>query len=358
MIKKNKPTLSEVAKLAGVSVPTASMIISQKPGVTFSPETIKKVMDAVEELNYIGKIDKLNNIAKVTDKIIAVICPNITNPYYATIVQSIEQAARQDGLDVILFNTYRDSLIEKRIVQTLYKLNVVGIIFAMMPSDPQFAEQLNFKLPIVVIGDSDCSVHIDTVEVSNYNAGVLIGKHLIDLGHKHIAFLSPTLDHINTARLKRLEGLKDTFKKAGNNYSILVKSQNITPDIERNNISIEHVVGYNLCKESLKEKKITAFVGLNDMISYGIIDAIIDSGYKIPTDYSICGFDNIFPSHLSPISLTSIEHCIEDIGHNAFNILLSKIDKETRPTFKNSSIIRVEYSQKLIQRNSTGPARS
>lgn len=193
--------------------------------------------------------------------------------------------------------------------------------------------------------------------MSNYNAGVLIGNHLIELGHKHIAFLSPTLDHINTSRLNRLEGLKATYKKHGNNYSITVKSQNITPDIERDNISIEHAIGYNLCKEVLKDKKVTAFVGLNDMVAYGIADAIIDSGYKIPNDYSICGFDNIFPSHFAPVSLTSIEHCIEDIGHNAFKILLNKINEYTKPQFKNSSIIRVEYEQRLVQRNSTGPAR-
>lgn len=343
--------------MPGVSVPTASMIITKKNGVTFSPETIEKVMDAVNKLNYISKTDKSQNIIKATNQVIAVICPNITNPYYSTIVQAVEQVAKQNGIDVIIFNTYRDPKIEKRIIETFYNLNLAGIIFAMMPSNPQFAEQLSSKLPIVVIGDSDCSVHIDTVEVSNYNAGVLIGNHLIELGHKHIAFLSPTLDHINTSRLNRLEGLKATYKKHGNDYSIMVKSQNITPDIERDNISIEHAIGYNLCKEVLKDKKVTAFVGLNDMVAYGIADAIIDSGYKIPNDYSICGFDNIFPSHFAPVSLTSIEHCIEDIGHNAFKILLNKINEYTKPQFKNSSIIRVEYEQRLVQRNSTGPAR-
>lgn len=112
------------------------MIITKKNGVTFSPETIEKVMDAVNKLNYISKTDKSQNIIKATNQVIAVICPNITNPYYSTIVQAVEQVAKQNGIDVIIFNTYRDPKIEKRIIETFYNLNLAGIIFAMMPSNP------------------------------------------------------------------------------------------------------------------------------------------------------------------------------------------------------------------------------
>ena len=93
-------------------------------------------MDAVNKLNYISKTDKSQNIIKATNQVIAVICPNITNPYSSTIVQAVEQIAKQNGIDVIIFNTYRDPKIEKRIIETFYNLNLAGIIFSMMTSNP------------------------------------------------------------------------------------------------------------------------------------------------------------------------------------------------------------------------------
>lgn len=357
MSKIKKATLSEVAKQSGVSISTVSMIINNISGVSFSQETVNKVMNTVKELNYISKKDKESPISSINEKVIVIICPNIYNPYYSTIVQSIEYAAKIENYGVMILNTYRSPSDERRILSLISNINVAGIIFSMMPSDPSFAEKISTKIPMVVIGDSDCSVNIDTVEVSNYKAGVLIGKHLIELGHKHIAFISPTLDNINTARTKRLEGIKDTFIRAGNDYSILVKSQTVSPGTELKNLSIEHSIGYEHCLKCLNDKRITAFVGLNDMISYGIIDAIINSGYSIPKDYSVCGFDNIFPSNFSSVSLTTVEHCIDEIGHNAFMILYNKIKNTSYPNLSNGSITRVEYQHRIINRSSTGIVR-
>ena len=82
----------------------------------------------------------------------------------------------------------------------------------------------------------------------------------------------------------------------------------MTPKEERDNISIEHAVGFELTRKCLGERRITAFVAVNDMVAYGVLDAIRAEGRRVPEDYSVCGFDNIFPSQFLPVGPVSYTH--------------------------------------------------
>lgn len=89
-------------------------------------------------------------------------------------------------------------------------------------------------------------------------------------------------------------------------------------------MQIEHLVGRELARKCLDDKKITAFVAVNDMAT-GLSMRCAREGYSIPGDYSVCGFDNIFPSGFAGIDLTTVEHYMRDKGRNALEILHSKI---------------------------------
>ena len=90
------------------------------------------------------------------------------------------------------------------------------------------------------------------------------------------------------------------------------------------------------------------------MVAYGVIDAVRGAGFSVPGDYSVCGFDNIFPSGFAGIALTTIEHYMCDKGRNALEILHNKITGAA----SHRNITRVEYSHKLIVRESTAPPAS
>ena len=87
-----------------------------------------------------------------------------------------------------------------------------GVIFAMIPQQPQLAYQLSKYLPVVAIGDRRSDLELATVDMNNFTAGQLIGKHLTDLGHKHVAYLSTTLNDQHTSRVRRYQGLEDACK--------------------------------------------------------------------------------------------------------------------------------------------------
>ena len=232
------------------------------------------------------------------------------------------------------------------------KFNVAGVIFAMIPQQPQLAYKLSKYLPVVAIGDRRSDLELATVDMNNFTAGQLIGKHLTDLGHKHVAYLSTTLNDQHTSRVRRYQGLEDACKTAGAKLSLF--TQEITSDYELSHVEVEYSTGYELAKRCLEAApEATAMVAINDMVAYGAYNAIIDRGLKIPEDISLCGFDNIFPSHLRGISLTTIDNSLTECGKSAFKLLQEEIASyEHHGKFE--PITHVEYKCRLVARSSSG----
>lgn len=350
MNNKRKPTLDDIAKLANVSKSAVSMILNEKKGVSFLDETINKVNEAADYLGY-TKIRKKNSIHKMlSDRTILIITPNINSPYYSSLIQSIEQKANENNLNIIVYNTYRDIEKEKSALSIVNNSNIYGVISTITPQAIDKFEEINEKIPVVIISDRNSNFALDTVEISNYGAGVLIAKHMISLGHKNIAYISTTLNKANSARVMRLKGVRDTYKDHYPDITVKVKSKDITPDEELNNINIEHITGFNLTTELLRENtNITGIIAVNDMVAYGVMEALFENNYRIPEDYSLCGFDNLFPSKFSKVSLTTIEHYIVNKGHNSVKMLIQRRNLDM--SVKSST--KVLYKHKLIVRKST-----
>jgi len=357
MVKKLSPTLRQVAELSGFSQASVSMILNKRSGVSFSEETVRLVLAAAEQLGYVKSTGAKRARQLSGKKLIAVFCPNISNPYYSTLVQAIEQSAWEKDFQVIVINTYRSPEIEARNLSILEEAEIAGLIFTMPPQVPHALEKTNRSVPTVLIIDKGSSINLDTVVMDNYGAGVLIARHLLELGHRHIAYVSTTLDDANSMRMRRLRGLEATYSAECPEGSVLVRARDVAPREELQDLFIEHHVGFELAKGCLKDRSITAFVAVNDMVGYGVIDAIASENLKVPNDYSVCGFDNIFPSRLSPISLTSVDSYIIDKGHNAFAMLYRRLNGVKEDTATPNVITRVEYPPRLMVRGSTARAR-
>ena len=328
------------------------MILSGRTDVSFSADTVRKVRETAEALGYAPTAKKRPSL--FDRKTVLIVCPNVLNPYYSTIVQAIQQAAADKDCDTLAYTTYRDAENEIRILNAVAGSDLAGVVFTMMPQSTELVERVNRLVPVVVIGDRNTSLNVDTVEMNNYSAGAIIAHYMIGLGHKHIAYISTTLNEANSARVRRLEGVRDTYRDECPEGSVIVRSREVTPKEERDNISIEHAVGFELTRKCLGERRITAFVAVNDMVAYGVLDAIRAEGRRVPEDYSVCGFDNIFPSQFLPVGLTTVEHYIADKGRNAFEILHSKMSGES----SDRNITRVEFKHHLIVRDSTAAPRA
>lgn len=348
-----KPTIRDIAGQAGVSPASVSMILNEKNLSRFSDETVRLVQKIAADRGYQTKHPRR------VEGSVMVICPSVMNPYYATLIQSIEQEAIEQGYATSIRTTYWDVEIEKRLLDYSLKSPAVsGVIFAMIPQQPELARQAGQQIPMVAVGDHYQDLGIDTVDINNFHAGEMIGKHLIELGHRNVAYISTALNSEHSARVRRCDGVKSIYQSLCPQGRVRVHSADISSYAELNTTGIEHDVGYQLAQQCAKvTPEITAMVAINDMVAYGVIDGLHDLGLRVPDDVSVCGFDNIFPSQFSGIQLTTVEHSIQERGRSAFRLMAERLSNPATPARK-GPITRMEYESRLIIRKTTKAARS
>lgn len=349
-----KVTLKDIAQAAGLSPASVSMILNRRSINRFSATTVEKVFSLADSLGYRSSKEKAYALIKPSDTTIIIICPSLTNPFYTTIIQGIEIVARKEGYVTSVRTTYWDTDTERFIMEQARKFNVAGVIFAMIPQQPQLAYDLSKTLPVVAVGDRRGDLELATVDMNNFTAGQLIGRHLTELGHRHIAYLSTTLNEQHTSRVRRCQGLEVACGDAGGSLRVFTKE--ITPAYELSHVDVEYTTGHELALHCLEQApQTTALVAINDMVAYGAYNALREQGLRIPEDISLCGFDNIFPSHLAGVSLTSIDNSLTDCGRSAFRLLQEEIASyEQHGSF--SPLTHVEYKCRLVARSSSGPA--
>ena len=359
---KKKVTSSDVAKTAGVSQATVSMVLNRKYNVSFSKETIQKVEQAAEEMGYeIPKRKKRKESRK--EKLIVVFCPNLTNPYYVMLLQGIETRAKEQGFGLFICNTQRELKMEERYLKLMWELKPLGIIYTCNPSRcfMELVEELAEHIPIVVVNNQNERLNVDAVELDNSKLGRLMARHLLELGHRKVAYIAPPLTTRQKQRSKRVEGFLKEFESRGLKQNVIIKAADEKIDMSVPNIDSEYKIGYDLTKELLREQNdVTAIVGLNDMIAFGIMDALQSEKYKVPGDISVMGCDNTLFARMHKVSLTTIEHFVVFKGRDACDIIMKKIASQNSKVseFQPISTYHVEYEPKLIVRGTTSYAKT
>lgn len=361
-MSNKKVTSSDVAKKAGVSQATVSMVLNKKYNVSFSKDVIQRVEKAADELGYVLPKRKVRKEER-REKLLVVISPNLTNPYYVMLLQGIESRAAEQGFGIFVCNTQRDLKLEERYLNMIPTLKPQGIIYMCNPSQCFMArlEDLSKKIPVVVINNQNERLNVDAVELDNSKLGRIMARHLLELGHKNVAYIASPLTVRQKQRSKRVEGFLKEFQKAGLGDHVVIKSADEQMDKDVPGIDSEYRIGYDLTKELLAEKhNLTAIVGLNDMIAFGIMDALYEEKYKIPADVSVMGCDNTLLAKVKKVSLTSIEHFVIYKGMDACEIIMKKMNsrKKQYTDIEPISIYHVEYEPKIVARGTTSYART
>lgn len=357
-MSKKKVTSTDVARAAGVSQATVSMILNRKYNVSFSRETVRRVEEAARQLGYRLPRQKPPKTAR-SRKLLVVFCPTLTNPYYVMLLQGIEAKAKETGYGVFVCNTQRDLKTEENYLRMMREVNPMGIIYACNPSFGREVEALSAEIPVVVISNRDDEFAIDAVAINNRKPGILMARHLLELGHRDVAFISPPLTLRQHQRQKRVEGFLSEFEKAGIGERVTVKACEASRDTVIPSIDSEYRMGRELTEELLAgHRPFTAIAALNDMVAFGAMDVLQEKKFRIPADVSVVGCDNTIFSGLHTIGLTTVEHFVPQKGRDACDIIVRKIEsrKICRQGDEPTSIYHVEYEPRLIVRGSTGYA--
>ncbi len=356
-MNKKKVTSTDIARAAGVSQSTVSMILNRKYNVSFSKETIDKVEAAAKELGYVPQKRKTRRESK-KEKLLVVFCSNLTNPYYVMLLQGIESRAKEQGFGLFVCNTQRDLKMEERYLKMMWSLRPLGIIYTCNPSHcfMGMVEELASHIPVAVVNNQNEKLNVDAVELDNSKLGRMMARHLLELGHRKVAYVAPPLTTRQKQRSKRVEGFLKEFGEAGLKDQVIIKAAKEEMDQNIAHIDSEYKIGYELTKELLAETRdVTAIVGLNDMIAFGVLDALHEAKLKVPGDVSVMGCDNTLFARMHKVSLTTIEHFVIFKGRDACDIIMKKIasHNEKYSEIEPISTYHVEYEPKLIVRGTT-----
>lgn len=298
----SRPTSKDVARLAGVSRTTVSMILNNTPEARISESTRERVLQAVAQLKY-----SPNHVARglktSRTHTLALVIPSITNPFYAHVAQGVEDIAHAHGYTVFLCNAYRDSDREEKYVRALLQRQVDGVILVGAPSGLRVAEELVAEGVVVVTLDREV-IHpeIERVLVDHFRGGWIAADLLHRLGHREVAFISGPIH--NTARRDRLDGFRAAFTEHGLSFPF---EHLLTGPAEASARQDDYELrnGYRLAKEVLvRMPEITAIACVNDMSAIGVLQALHEAGQRVPADVSVIGYDDIPLAHHS----TWIDH--------------------------------------------------
>lgn len=358
---RKKATSSDVAERAGVSQATVSMVLNKKYNVSFSRETVERVEQAAKELGYQLPSRKSRKENK-KEKLIVVFCPTLTSPYYVLLLQGIESVANKEGFGVFICNTQRDARLEEKYLKMIPAMHPQGIIYTCNPH-PDFQEQveeLAKEIPLVIISNKEKTTTVDAINQDNTVVGKMMARHLIDLGHRKVAFITPPLTKRQWQRSKRVEGFVKEFEMEGLKDSVIIKAADESIDRQSPATDTEYSMGYHLTMELIRDgEEFTAIAGQNDMMAIGALDALREARLHVPRDVSVIGCDNIFYSGIQRISLTTIDHFVALKGRDACDIIIRKIDTSDRylTDMMPASLYNIEYMPKLISRKTTGYAK-
>ncbi|MCM3537815.1 LacI family DNA-binding transcriptional regulator [Priestia endophytica] len=307
-----KITIRSVAEEAGVSIGTVSKVINDSGKI--SEKTRKKVFQAMQKLNYKPDAAAASLRGKRT-KLIGLLVPDISNPFYAGIARSIEDRSHEVGLNVMLCSTDNNTEKEKNYLALLTSQRVDGLVVASaFRSTVLLQETIEQGIPSVLIASEIPQLSINTVTVDDYKGGYLATSHLLDLGHKDIAIIYENV----RSNEPRLAAYRDSMREAG----IDVKPEYI--------MKTEATIlkGYECAKKLLLlEEKPTAIFACNDLLAAGVIQAAKELELDLPRELSVVGFDNTVLSTTTAPMLTTVSQPIKQMGAKVVNLLLQEMEE-------------------------------
>jgi LacI family transcriptional regulator len=326
-------TIRDVAKLAGVSVATVSRVLNKNGYV--NKETEQKVMKAIEQLHYEPNAVARGLAGKRTGTI-ALILPDITNPFFPEMARGVEDVAHAHGYTVILCNSDDQGHKERSYIEVLKKKYIDGIIFASHTLGQEDVEQMRrSKIPLVVLDRAPNQQLCSVIRSRNFEGAKRAVRHLLDVGCKKIAHIYGPQDLI-TAK-ERLLG----YEEAVRNFPWYSPSL-LVPGFFRVDGGLQAV------KELLqKHPDVDGIFAGNDLMAIGALKGLHQLGVRVPDDVALIGFDGIGLTEMTQPELSTIAQPIYDMGALAARMLIGKIEQ-------GSEEVRLcELEVTLVQRDST-----
>jgi LacI family transcriptional regulator len=339
--RSKRPSMKDVAELAGVSRTTVSFVLNGKPGANISDETQQRVFQAAATLSYRPNIIAQNLRAQRTNSIGFISDVIGTTPYAGQILQGAQDAAWTQSNLLISINTNGDDDIKHVAVNTLLDRRVDGIIYATMWHREAHPPEALREVPTVLLDCFAADGSYPSVVPNEVAAARSAVTYLLERGHRRIGFIRDQSGAFAT--FKRLEGYVEALDAWGLAYD---------PALVWTGGSSLPSSGYEGMSALMQlPERPTAVFCYNDRMAMGGYDALRQLGLRIPEDVAVVGFDNheLIAAYLYP-ALTTMQLPHYEMGQWAVRHLLKLIDD---PSQQDLPVAHVQIECPLIERDST-----
>jgi LacI family transcriptional regulator, fructose operon transcriptional repressor len=322
-------SIKNVAIEAGVSIATVSRVLSNKPYVT--AELQERVLAAVRKLGY-----RPNQVARSLrsqqSTVLGLIVSDVCNPFFTDVSRVVEDCAYKEGYSVFLCNSDEDEKKELFYLREMLDKNVAGVILSPTRKTSENFSKLNINLPMVVFDRSVQDAEVDSIVIDNQEAAYTLTTHLLDQGYQRIAGIFSNV----TTGIERRLGFEKAMLERGEPQPQMIMTQ---PKFE---------TGYAAAIKLLAaDPRPEAIFTSDNLVLSGAMQAINESGYQIPDEVALVGFDDVSWMTLVRPSITVISQPTEQIARMTVDLLMQRIKNPQRPP------VQVKLKGQLIVRGSS-----
>lgn len=305
----------EIAKRSGVSPATVSRALRGMHHV--NERTRKKIVEAAQALDYPIRPDLLPRNKGTRTNTIGVIAPFLSRWYFSQALAGVEQALREAGMDLLLYNFAQVDARQRVFQQKKLVGKVDGlIVISLPPTEKEFHQILGLGIPVALLGvpEPRCS----SVSIDDVKGAEIATQHLVDMGHTDIAIMSGQAEMAFNFRVspQRKEGFLHILKDNGISFN---------PDFELFANFDSHTAELAM-DEFLRRKKLpTAIFCQSDEMAFGAIKSIRKKGLRVPEDISVIGYDD--HEFAATLGLTTVAQPVKFLGQLAASQIMVKIEK-------------------------------
>lgn len=343
LMASKKPTITQVANMAGVSVATVSRVINHK-GIV-KEETLQKVIDVMQQLGV--EFDQYPEKPETTTGLIVINLPSIENPFYSEIIKGAESAARRYGYMLLINQQHINGHEYERLIELIRNVKVSGLI-TLNHIPTELVQSLDAEVPLVQCCEYDEDSDVSYVSIDDLAATRTVMDYILSTGRRRVAFMTGPLRYKYSRHRK--QGYIQALRSAGieplNNWIIQL------PEI---NFDIALSAATQLLKSPNPPD---AFFAVSDVFAAAIIKAARRAGLKVPQDLIVVGFDNVNISVTSHPSITTVNQPKFQLGYMAVELLVERMQNQSAPQHHillNTELI-IRESTMIDQRLPVAPA--
>ncbi|MDO4267704.1 MAG: LacI family DNA-binding transcriptional regulator [Eubacteriales bacterium] len=305
-------TMTEIARITGVSQPTVSRVLNGNRSV--NPEVARRVLECARENNF-----QPNVIARSLNGsrtcLLAVIVPELTNPFFAEVVQAVAEEAEKQGYNILTFSSEHRLAKERRYLEIIQQYRVDGLLLAPTTEKgvPEIEPFRRLDIPWILI--TNRTDDVNCVYISHREAGRMVADHLMETGAKRFVF-------VGSAEDSKFRGFQERLWEAGVDPEGSVKQLRE----QTREQTMETLLAF------LKERpEKTGIFAYNDVEALTVMNTLLRERIQVPDEAALVGFDDTFISGRILPGLTSVRQPVREMAEAAVQYIVGQLKKDADP---------------------------